>query len=94
MKKIDFIKLVADKADMTQKDVNTVIEAFEEVMMEEIFAKEDSVRLGIGTFSGYTKPATKERTGRNPATGETVTIAAKPAQKGQPKVKFSKAAKE
>lgn len=94
MKKIDFIKLVADKADMTQKDVNSVIEAFEEVMMEEIFAKEDSVRLGIGTFSGYTKPATKERTGRNPATGETITIAAKPVQKGQPKVKFSKAAKE
>lgn len=94
MKKIDFVKLVADKADMTQKDVNSVMEAFEEVMMEEIFAKEDSVRLGIGTFSGYTKPATKERTGRNPATGETITIAAKPAQKGQPKVKFSKAAKE
>lgn len=94
MKKIDFVKLVADKADMTQKDVNAVMEAFEEVMMEEIFAKEDSVRLGIGTFSGYTKPATKERTGRNPATGETITIAAKPAQKGQPKVKFSKAAKE
>ena len=94
MKKNDFIKLVSDKADMTQKDVNTVIEAFEEVMMEEIFAKEDSVRLGMGTFSGYTKPATKARTGRNPATGETITIAAKPAQKGQPKVKFSKAAKE
>ena len=94
MKKIDFVKMVADKADMTQKEVNTVMEAFEEVMMEEIFAKEDSVRLGIGTFSGYTKPATKERTGRNPATGETITIAAKPAQKGQPKIKFSKSAKE
>ena len=62
--------------------------------MEEIFAKEDSIRLGIGTFSGYTKPATKERQGRNPATGEIITIAAKPAQKGTPKVKFSKAAKE
>ena len=94
MKKIDFVKLIADKADMTQKDVNAVIDAFEEVKMEEIFAKEDSVRLGLGTFSGYTKPATKERQGRNPATGETITIAAKPAQKGQPKVKFSMAAKE
>lgn len=94
MKKIDFIKLVADKADMTQKDVNSVIEAFEEVMMEEIFAKEDSVRLGIGTFSGYTKPATKERQGRNPATGETITIAAKPAASGQPKIKWSKASRE
>ena len=94
MKKTEFIKLVADKVDMTQKDVSAVIDAFEEVMMEEVFAKEDSVRLTMGTFSGYTKPATKERQGRNPATGETITIAAKPAQKGQPKVKFSKSAKE
>ena len=94
MKKTEFIKLVADKVDMTQKDVSAVIDAFEEVMMEEIFAKEDSIRLTMGTFSGYTKPATKERQGRNPATGETITIAAKPAQKGQPKVKFSKAARE
>ena len=94
MKKTELIKLVADKVDMTQKDVSAVIDAFEEVMMEEVFAKEDSVRLTMGTFSGYTKPATKERQGRNPATGEVITIAAKPAQKGQPKVKFSKAARE
>jgi DNA-binding protein HU-beta len=94
MKKTDFIKMVAEKADMTQKEVTTVIDAFEEVMMEEVFAKEDSVRLAMGVFSGYTKPATKARKGRNPATGEEITIAAKPAQSGQPKVKFSKAAKE
>lgn len=94
MKKNEFVKLIADKADMTQKDVVAVLDAFDEVMMEEIFAKEDSIRLGIGTFSGYTKPATKERKGRNPATGEAVTIAAKPAQVGQPKVKWSKAARE
>ena len=94
MKKTEFIKLVADKVDMTQKDVSAVIDAFEEVMMEEVFAKEDSVRLTMGTFSGYTKPATKERQGRNPATGETITIAAKAEQHGQPKIKFSKTAKE
>lgn len=94
MKKTEFIKLIAEKADMTQKDVVAVVDAFEGVMMEEIFAKEDSVRLSMGTFSGYTKPATKARKGRNPATGEEITIAAKPAQKGQPKVKWSKSAKE
>ena len=94
MKKTEFIKLIADKVDMTQKDVSAVIEAFEEVMMEEVFAKEDSVRLTMGTFSGYTKPATKERQGRNPATGETITIAAKPAASGQPKIKWSKASRE
>lgn len=94
MKKTEFVKLIADKADMTQKDVVAVLEAFDDVMMEEIFAKEDSIRLGIGTFSGYTKPATKERQGRNPATGETITIAAKPAASGQPKIKWSKASRE
>ena len=94
MKKTEFIKMVAEKADMTQKEVTTVIDAFEEVMLEEVFAKEESVRLTMGTFSGYTKPATKARKGRNPATGEEITIAAKPAQKGMPKVKFSKTAKE
>jgi nucleoid DNA-binding protein len=29
----------------------------------------------------HTRPATKERTGRNPATGEEIKIAAKPAKK-------------
>ena len=94
MKKNEFVKLIADKTDMTQKQVVDVIDAFEEVMLEEIFAKEDSIRLTMGTFSGYTKPATKERTGRNPLTGESMTIAAKPEQHGMPKVKWSKAAKE
>ena len=65
MKKAEFIKLIAEKADITQKDVPAVIDAFEDVLINEIFLKEDSVRLGIGTFLGYTKPAKKERMGRN-----------------------------
>lgn len=93
MTKKEFIALVADRADADVKDTESIVKAFEEVMMEEIFAKEDNVRLTMGTFSGYTKPATGERAGRNPATGESMVIAAKPEQPGQPKIKWSKAAK-
>lgn len=92
MTKNDFYKIIADKANVTVKNVTEVMDAFDEAMMEEIFAKEDSVRLAIGTFSGYTKE-TAERKGRNPKTGETITIPAK-KMTGYPKFKPSKAAKE
>lgn len=94
MKKSDFIKAVADRAEVTQKEAATVIDAFESVMLEEVIAKEDSVRMTMGTFKGVTVPAKPARTGRNPATGEAITIAAKPEAHGQPKVVWSKAAKE
>lgn len=94
MKKNEFVKLVADKAAMSQKDVATVMEAFETVMLENVIAVEDSVRLGLGTFSGVTKAARAGRTGRNPRTGEPVEIAAVPEKHGQPHVKWSKAARE
>jgi len=92
MNKIDFTKKIAEKAEMTQKEAAAFLAAFDEVMMEEIFAKEDSVRLNIGTFSGYTKE-TSARKGRNPKTGETIDIPAK-TMHGYPKFKPSKAAKE
>ena len=94
MKKNEFVKLVADKAAMSQKDVVTVMEAFEAVMLENVIAVEDNVRLGLGTFSGVTKAARAGRTGRNPRTGEPVEIAAVPEKHGQPHVKWSKAARE
>lgn len=94
MKKNEFVKLVADKAAMSQKDVVTVMEAFETVMLENVIAVEDNVRLGLGTFSGVTKAARAGRTGRNPRTGEPVEIAAVPEKHGQPHVKWSKAARE
>ena len=94
MQKTEFVKLVAEKSGVSQKDVSAVLSAFDDVMLEKVFAEEDSVRMGIGTFKGVTKPATKARKGRNPATGEEITIAAKPEAHGQPKIVWSKAAKE
>ena len=77
---------------MTQKDMMAALEAIEETLLEDVFAEEESVRLKIGTFSGYTK-TTSDRKGRNPATGEIIKIKGKTV-KGYPKFKPSKAAKE
>ena len=92
MKKTEFIDMLAKRADVSKKEATAMLAAFDEIMLEEIFAKEDSVKLGIGTFSGFTKE-TKARTARNPKTGEAIQVPAKKI-KGYPKFKPSKAAKE
>lgn len=92
MTRVEFIKLAADKADMTQKEMGEALEAIEDTLMEDVFAEEESVRLKIGTFSGYTK-VTSDRKGRNPATGKEILIKGKKVS-GYPKFKPSKAAKE
>lgn len=92
MTRVEFIKLAAEKADMTQKEMGEALEAIEDTLMEDVFAEEESVRLKIGTFSGYTK-VTSDRKGRNPATGKEILIKGKKVS-GYPKFKPSKAAKE
>lgn len=92
MTRVEFIKLAAEKADMTQKEMGEALEAIEDTLMEDVFAEEESVRLKIGTFSGYTK-VTSDRRGRNPATGKEILIKGKKVS-GYPKFKPSKAAKE
>ena len=91
MYKNDFIKLLAERAETTQKEAAAFLEAFDEVMMEEVFAKEDIVRLNMGTFSGYTR-VTQDRKGVNPRTGEEMFIPGKQI-KGYPKFRPSRAAK-
>lgn len=92
MTRVEFIKLAAEKADMTQKEMGEALEAIEDTLMEDVFAEEESIRLKIGTFSGYTK-VTSDRKGRNPATGKEILIKGKKIS-GYPKFKPSKAAKE
>lgn len=92
MTKLEFIKKACEKTYMTQREMTDALEAFEETLLEDIFAEEKSVRLKIGTFSGYTK-VTSDRKGRNPATGEEILIKGKKI-KGYPKFKPSKTAKE
>lgn len=70
---------VAEKADLSRADAKRALQALEEVVLEEIGNAEKVKIGGIVQFTVRMKPATKARPGRNPATGEEITIAAKPA---------------
>ena len=70
---------VAARADTTRADAKRFLTALEEVVLDEI-ANAQKVKIGsIVQFTVRLKPATKARQGRNPATGEEITISAKPA---------------
>jgi nucleoid DNA-binding protein len=69
---------IAQRA-LAATDVKRVFEALEEVVLDEI-GNAQKVKIGnLVQLTVALKAATKARAGRNPATGEEITIAAKPA---------------
>ena len=87
MNKTELVAAVAEQADISKKDAEKVLKAFVDVVTEEM-KKGDKVQLvGFGTFEVSERAA---REGRNPQTGETMTIAASKA----PKFKAGKALKD
>lgn len=70
---------VADRSGLTKSDAKAALAALEEVVLEEL-GNAEKVRIGgIVQLVVRVKEATKARPGRNPATGEEITISAKPA---------------
>jgi nucleoid DNA-binding protein len=70
---------VADRAALSRSEVRRVLAALEDVALEEI-GNAERVRIGgLVQLTVRLKPAQKARKGRNPATGEEIAIAAKPA---------------
>ena len=70
---------VAEKAGLSRKQAKEAITALEEVVLAEV-GKAEKVKIGnLVQLTVRMKPASKARKGRNPATGEEITIAAKPA---------------
>ena len=70
---------VADRAEITRAEAKRVLGALEEIVLEEL-SNAQKVRVGgLVQLTVRVKPAQKKRKGRNPATGEEITIAAKPA---------------
>ena len=70
---------VADRTGMSKADAKRALEALEDVVLEEI-GNAEKVRIGgLVQLTVRVKPAQKKRKGRNPATGEEIEIAAKPA---------------
>lgn len=73
------ITAVADRAEFSKADAKRALAALEEVVLDEL-ADAQKVKIGgIVQLTVRVKPAQKARKGRNPATGEEITIAAKPA---------------
>ena len=69
---------VADRAQLSRADAKRKLTALEDIVLEQLGA--ERVRIGgLVQLTVRVNPATKKRTGRNPATGEEITIAAKPA---------------
>ncbi len=70
---------VAERTDLSKVDAKAALAALEDVVLEQLG---DAERVKIGSLVQLTvrvKPAQKARKGRNPATGEEITIAAKKA---------------
>ena len=87
MNRVELIAAMADRAELSKKDAEKALKAFTEVVAEELKKGEKIQLVGFGTFEVSERPA---REGRNPRSGETMTIAASKA----PKFKAGKALKD
>ena len=87
MNKTELVAAIAEKAQITRKDADAALKAFTDVVSDELKKGEKIQLVGFGTFEVSERPA---RVGRNPRTGETMTIAASK----QPKFKPGKALKD
>jgi nucleoid DNA-binding protein len=73
------VAAVADRAEMSKNEARRALAALDEIVLQEL-GNAQKVRIGgLVQLTVRVKPAQKARRGRNPATGEEITIAAKPA---------------
>ena len=73
MNKAELIEAISKDASLPKKDVDAVIKSFTSIVSETLQKKESVQLIGFGTFETSEREA---RTGRNPATGESIEIAA------------------
>lgn len=87
MTKAELIAAIADATGVAKKDVNEVLDQLAVEIKEELQRGGDVTLVGVGKFETIKRT---ERTGRNPQTGDPITISAAIA----PKFKASKTLKE
>ncbi len=87
MTKKELVSAMAEKTEMTKKDTETMVNAIVEVISETLANGEEVAIAGLGKFLVRERAA---RSGRNPQTGEAITIAASKA----PAFKASKTLKD
>ena len=91
--KSQLIGEVAEKAALNKSQVNSVFIALVELISTEIKGGRPVTIPGLVKITAQHKPATPARPGRNPFTGEAITIKAKPARRAV-KVRAIKALKD
>ncbi|MBU3569972.1 HU family DNA-binding protein [Priestia aryabhattai] len=90
MKKAELIDAVATKSELTKQDSKKAVDALFETISTTL-AKEEKIQLvGFGTFEVRERA---ERTGRNPQTGEEMTIPASKAPAFKPGKELKEAVK-
>ena len=87
MNKTELVKVVAEQAELTQKDAAKAVDALIEIISETLAQEEKIQLIGFGTFEVRERAARK---GRNPQTGEEIEISASKV----PAFKAGKALKE
>ena len=87
MNRTELVAAMAEKSQLSKKDAESALKAFIDVVSEEMQKGEKIQLVGFGTFEVSERAA---REGRNPQTGETMTIAASKS----PKFKAGKALKD
>lgn len=87
MNKTELIAAMANETNLSKKDVEAVLKSFIDVVSKELQNDGKVQLVGFGTFE-VSKRAARE--GRNPQTGEAMTIAASKT----PKFKAGKALKD
>lgn len=79
--KSEVYSTIAEKTELTKKQVGMVIDSLNEVMVKSLKKNGAFTLPGVAKMTVKKKPATKARKGRNPFTGEEIMIKAKPASK-------------
>lgn len=87
MNKTELVAAMAEQTGLSKKDVEAALKAFTDVVANELKEGGKVQLVGFGNFEVSERAA---REGRNPQTGETMTIAASKS----PKFKAGKALKD
>lgn len=73
MNKGELVDKIAEKADVSKREAESVLTAAIDSIMEAVAGGEKVTLVGFGTFEARQR---QEREGRNPKTGEAMTIPA------------------
>lgn len=87
MNKTELVAAISEKAELSKKDAENALSAFTNVVTNALVVGDKVQIVGFGTFEVAERA---ERQGRNPSTGESITIAASKS----PKFKARKALKD